>query len=662
MPELLWLAIALSLPAANENLACLDHEPVDRQPSKVFYAWLQEQAYATLDQRGKAVEELKTESQIQEYQERLRRVMREQLGEFPSRAPLNAQVVGRIDGDGCVIEKVLFESQPQHHVTGNLYLPKSSPPYPAVLVSSGHSRTGKSAEYNQRFGVMLARHGMAALCYDPIGQGERSQILTAEGQPQFSGTTTEHHLIGVGSILVGANTATYRVWDGMRAIDYLASRPDIDSSRIGMTGCSGGGTLTSYVMALDERVQCAAPSCYLTTFRRLLETIGPQDAEQNLFAQLARGIDQPDYVLLRAPRPTLISSTTGDFFDIRGSWENFREAKRLYGRLGFPERVDLVEFEGRHGVQPGNLLGITKWMQRWLLAKDSEVSLAAITPLPEKELLCTPRGQVMLLPGERSVFAINDEIGRRLAGEREGRAKGTAPEEIREQVRRIAGVRAPNELPEHTFEEAGRVDREEYHIDKFVLRPKTGAPLPGLTYHPKQPGRDAYLYLHEDGKTADGALGGPIEELVLRGNVVVAIDLRGTGETASGKPDSLLGDYKTFYLAYLLGQPLVGLHTEDAIVAARFVANYKTATPRKVHLIGVGRAGIAALHAAALEPDLFASTTLKRTLPSWGEIVSEPRPSGLLTTTVHGALRVYDLPDLAKLVGSDRLKVEPAPR
>ncbi len=282
---------------------------------------------------------------------------------------MNARTVKTVQADGYRIENVIFESQPNHHITANLYLPdgaaaQSSARVPGIAVSSGHSRTAKTADYNQRFGIMMARHGMAALCFDPIGQGERSQILNAEGEPEFSGTTTEHFLIGVGSSLVGRSTARYRVWDAMRAIDYLCSRPEIDPDRIGFTGCSGGGTLTSYVMALDDRVACAAPACYLTTFRRLIETIGPQDAEQNVFAQIAFGMDQPDYVLMRAPRPTLISSTTQDFFDSRGSWENLRQAKQIYGRLGFPERVDLVEVEGEHGVQPQNLATIAHWMQR----------------------------------------------------------------------------------------------------------------------------------------------------------------------------------------------------------------------------------------------------------------------------------------------------------
>ncbi|MFM7837278.1 MAG: alpha/beta hydrolase family protein, partial [Planctomycetaceae bacterium] len=170
--------------------------------------------------------------------------------------------------------------------TANLYLPAASGPVPAVVVSSGHSRTAKTADYNQRFALQMVRLGMAALCFDPIGQGERSQILNEQHGPEHEGTTTEHFLVGVGSILVGRNTATYRLHDAMRAVDYVCSRPEIDPQRIGFTGCSGGGTMTSYIMALDERIVCAAPACYITTFRRLIETIGPQDAEQNIFGQV----------------------------------------------------------------------------------------------------------------------------------------------------------------------------------------------------------------------------------------------------------------------------------------------------------------------------------------------------------------------------------------
>jgi hypothetical protein len=666
--QLTLLLVAATLAAdPAEDLTSISPAPGEPAAATLFYSDLQKQAYAALDRRQTAYDALKTEGDIAAYQQRLKAAMIEQLGGLPEKTPLNPQVVGRIEADGYCVEKVIFESRPQHHVTANLYLPKGTAPFPIVLVSSGHSRTAKTAEYNQRLAIALVRQGIAAMCYDPIGQGERSQILDDDGRPRFTSTTQEHFLIGVGSILVGTNTARYRIWDAIRSIDYVASRPDLDATRIGFTGCSGGGTLTSYVMALDERVACAAPACYLTTFRRLVETIGPQDAEQNLFGQLGLGLDQPDYVLLRAPRPTLISASTSDFFDIQGTWDNYRQAKRVYARLGYPERVDLVEAEGNHGVQPANLRAIVQWMQRWLLGKDDAVTIAAIEPRREAELLCTEQGQVLRLPGERSAFDLNADIEKGLAGKRRefwdaASKSDTSKAEALARVGQLAGIRPSDQIREPKMVETGRADRDGYHIDKFVLHTDSAVPLPGLTYHPATPSAETYLYLHDGGKTADGAPGGPIEKLVQAGSVVVAVDLRGTGETAPGgataRPDAMLGQWKSFYLAYLLGQPLVGLHAEDTIAAARFVANYKTKTPRKVHLVAVGRTSIPALHAAALAPELFASVTLKDSVQAWSPIVGQSVPAGQLTSTVHGALAVYDLPDLMRVIGQAKIRSE----
>ncbi len=635
--------------AIAEDLTCLKSE-VDGTGQRVtWYQNLQKEAYAALDRRSEKVAKLKTTDQILAYQKSLREFMIQQLGGFPIRNPLNGQVVGQLERNGYRIEKVIFESQPNHHVTGNLYVPVGSGPFPGVIVSSGHSRTAKTAEYNQRFGIILAQHGMVALCYDPIGQGERSQILTADGNPQFSETTLEHYRVGTGSILVGKNTATYRVWDAMRSIDYLESRAEVDPKRIGMTGCSGGGTLTSYVMALDDRVVCAAPACYLTTFRRLIDTIGPQDAEQNIFGQLTFGLDHPDYVIMRAPKPTLISSTTGDFFDIGGSWDNFRQSKRVYTRLGSSERVDLVEAEGGHGVQPANLAAIAQWMCRWLVGQDKAVPVVDFKEFdirPESELLCTEKGQVLLLPGERSVFDLNAEIEKGLAAQREMIWKSANREQHLDMVRKAAGIRPLSQLTEPTSNKSGKVQRDGYHIDKLVIHHGVGVPLSALTFHPVDPAESAYLYLHDGGKEADGAVGGPIEKLVREGFVVVSVDLRGQGETAEGKPDSLFGDLKTFSLAYLLGKSVVGANAEDILAAGKWAADYKSKKPREVHVIAVGRTGVAALHAATLTPDLFTTVTLRGTPKSWSAIAGSAEDAKWLTATVHGGLQTYDLPDL----------------
>jgi hypothetical protein len=265
---------------------------------------------------------------------------------------------------------------------------------------------------------------------------------------------------------------------------------------------------------------------------------------------------------------------------------------------------------------------------------------------------------VLRLPGERSVFDLNAEIEKQLAEERRSRWESKPREEMLEMVRETIGLRPVEQIAEPKMEDVGRVDRDDYHIDKFVLYTDSGVPLPGLTFHPQTPQKDAYLYLHEDGKLGDSVPGGPIEKLVHAGSVVVAVDLRGTGETGNARPDATLGDWKSFYLAYLLGQSTVGLHTEDVIAAGRFVANYKTKTPRKVHLVAVGRHAVPALHAAALAPDLFESVLLKKPLEAWSPIVEQPVPAGLLTTTAHGALKVYDLPDLARTIGAEKLHIE----
>ncbi len=657
------IIVFLSLNRSNaDDLQCLRD---DERQAATLYHQLQQRAYKALDRRDQRFAQLKTPEQIAEYQRDLKDFFIQQLGAFPERSPLNGQTVKTIQADGYRIENVIFESQPNHHITANLYLPdragtESEARVPGIAVSSGHSRTAKTADYNQRFGIMMAQHGMAALCFDPIGQGERSQILTRDGAPEFSGTTTEHFLIGVGSALVGRNTARYRVWDAMRAIDYLCSRPEIDPDRIGFTGCSGGGTLTSYVMALDNRVACAAPACYLTTFRRLIETIGPQDAEQNIFAQIAYGMDQPDYVLMRAPRPTLISSTTEDFFDSRGSWENFRQAKQIYGRLGFPERVDLVEVEGKHGVQPQNLATIAYWMQRWLRNKDEPISAVELATRPEEDLLCTQSGQVLRsFANEKSVFDLNAEFETELAAQRLESWKQATTDVRQSQVRKILGLRPATEIKPPEWEDRGRTQRDGYHIDKLVLTTDLGRTIPGLTFHPPAPSDEAYLVLHDDGKLGDSQPGGPIEELVKQGYAVVSVDLSGQGETSSsGQRDAMLTDWKTFYLAYLLGDSIVGLRVDDALAAADFVAYYQKNRdqPRPVHLVASGQSAIVALHAAALHPELFTSVTLKRMPESWSTVVRDTSPSGQLDSVVHGVLRTYDIPDLVVLAGEDKVK------
>ena len=657
----LMLAWAVSFPAADAEFNVLPADG-DVAPGKLVYDSLLRQAHAALDRRRAAYEQLTTPERIADWQRERREFFVRQLGGFPERTPIKGEVVGVLEGDAFRIEKVIYESRPRHHVTASLYLPEGQGPFPAVLVACGHSRTAKASDYNQKMCILLARNGIAAFCYDPIGQGERSQILAADGKPRHAGTTTEHFLVGVGSILTGTNTAQYRIYDGMRAIDYLATRPEIDRERIGATGCSGGGTESSYLMALDDRVRCAAPACYITTFSRLLETIGPQDAEQNIFGQLAFGMDQPDYLLMRAAKPTLICATSEDFFDISGSWDALRQAKRVYARLGFPERVDLVEADGKHGIGPVGRKAMVEWMRRWLAGVDGSIEEIDIPIRSEPELQCTPRGQVLLLADERSVIDLNAERAEKLAQERRAAWAAATPDEAREKVRRAAGIRPLAKLPPAQARKVGAVERDGYRIDKLVLESEGAPALPALLFVPAKASAESWLVLDGRGKAAEAAPGGAIEKLVRSGSLVLAADLRGLGETAPAAANELLGaDWKEFYLAYLMGQSLVGLRAEDVLASARFLARYEASgQPRQVNVRASGAAEIPALHAAALEPQLFAAVRLQDDLRSWSETAAEREPAGQLTSAVHGALGIYDLPDLPPLCRPARLEIGPA--
>jgi hypothetical protein len=222
----------------------------------------------------------------------------------------------------------------------------------------------------------------------------------------------------------------------MRSLDYLASRPEIDPKRLGCTGCSGGGTLTSYLMALDERIVAAAPSCYLTSLERLFATIGPQDAEQNITGQVAFGMEHSDYVLMHSPRPTLICAATRDFFDIQGTWTTFREAKRMYGLLGYGERMDLFESDSGHGFPKPQREAALRFMRRWLLNTDDAPTETEIATLKDADLQCTSSGQVLAQLHGQSVFDLNAERADALATLRRSAARN--PADLKAEVYRAA--------------------------------------------------------------------------------------------------------------------------------------------------------------------------------------------------------------------------------
>jgi len=584
-------------------------------------------------------ESLKSPDALAARQKRLRRDYLAMIGSWPDKTPLNAEVTGTIKCDGYRIEKVVYQSRPSHRVTANLYVPtKGRPPYRAVLVACGHAGNAKAYSSYQPAGILLARNGLVVLIYDPISQGERHQRM----DPGEKGTAN-HTDLYYGAILVGRSVVKYEAWDGIRGIDYLLSRPEVAADKpVGMTGNSGGGTQTTFLMPLDDRIEPAAPSCYLMTReRKFITRTGPADGCQHLPYEGARGIDHADYIIMRAPRPTRVLAADQDYFDINAVREACAEAKRVYTVLGCPERMDLFSYDDKHGFSKPRREKACQWMRQWLLDEPAEVVEPPFKLQPDKALWATKTGQVATsYADEVSVGELNLREARRLATARRTFWKTNDKKTCLAEVRRLIGVGA--DRGRTAVQSRGRVACDGYSIEKLLIQCEGDVPVPALLFVPDagQGKRPATLYVDGRGKRY---VGPRIEELMRQGRIVLSIDARGWGETAGQ-------EYRVGILALHVGQPLLGGRVEDVLTALDVLVGRDDVDARRVDLMGVGTAGPVALHAAALD-GRFASLTLHDSIRSWvDDVVAQPRRANVIGYIVPAALMKYDLPDLVAAI------------
>lgn len=647
------LALILMLLAnpllAQDKLQILSAE---QEPRKMLYGFLLGEAQKHFDARKKLVASLKTPAEIHKRQAELKAKFIASIGGFPMKTPLNPKVTGTLKGEGFRVENVIYESRPNHHVTANFYLPDGKGPFPGVLVPCGHSTNGKAAEAYQRACILMAQNGLAVLCYDPIGQGERLQLLDDNKKGAVAGSTSEHTMVGVGAWLVGQSTAGYRIWDGIRSLDYLASRPEVDAKKIGCTGNSGGGTLTAYLMALDDRIVCAAPSCYITSLERLFATLGPQDAEQNIVGQVAFGMEHVDFLTMRAPRPTLMCIASQDFFDQQGSWATFREASIVFGKLGHGERVSLFEFDDKHGFSKPRREAALRWMRRWLSNVDDAPSEGKFRVFTDEELQCTRSGQVLADFKGISAFGLSLTEAKKYTGQRAKFAKHSEAEALSE-IRRL--LELPSDIPT-----ASQLSQRIHYLEdrlsthKVVYETEKGILIPGLRFKHIQPKGPAVIYLPDHGMPKDGKLPAWLDEKYQKNHQEVwAFDLRGLGETAAAptpaKPSYFGVDQKAALLSLHLNRPLLGQRVLDVLALMKAINN------DKVEIVGVGTTGPVVLHAAALDKRIHA-ITLENSLRSWMSVVEQPISYNQLTNVVPGVLKHYDLPELESTL-APRLKI-----
>lgn len=621
---------------------------------------------------------LRTAADVEARNTFVREKVVQMLRGFPEKNALNSVTVKVIQKDGYRIENVMFQSRPDFWVTGNLYVPTSgNGPFPGIISPCGHYPLARMLPQYQSVYINLVKNGFVVLGYDPIGQGERRQYWNPKTNVTDVGPspTYEHSMPGQLQLLMGENLTEYRVWDGMRAIDYLLTRPEVDPKRIGCAGHSGGGTLTTFISVVDERVQCAAIIEGGIVDRWPMKVvpwqpIGPSDVEQNLFPAAIYGIDEVDLHVAIAPRPVLTGiEHYGPAFD-----QAARKVQDRYRQLGAQEKFATVASDDPHAWTPKLRVATTDWFCRWFYdRKGPQNEQYFETELPEN-LYCTPDGSIRYSGKGKTIFSL---ISKKQADlppghpmPKNSEERESYQEEIRTKIRSLLRYQKSDQPLDvrHTV----TTPREGYRIEKVQFLSEPGIYIPAWAYVPngKTGVLPTILYINDAGMEADGmedggeeASGlthGVLDTLVREGNLVVAVDVRGIGETRPLHPASdscnefeQLFDLETgmAYMAWYMDQSLLGMRVQDVVRSVDYVTSRQDADAKNLHVIGKGMGGLWCLYAAALDPRIRSLISVQSLL-SYRSLTQVDRYLYGADVFVPDVLLHFDLPQVAAVIAS----------
>lgn len=632
--------------------------------SNVFYHHIAGLAEKCLLQREETVARLNSLKKWKSYLKGLQRTLDSRIGEF-KKTLLNAHVTGTLDRPNFRVEKIVFESLPGFYVTGCLFIPKNGKkPFPAVLYAIGHSPNSFRRELYQQNILNLVNKGFVVFTYDPIGQGERIQYLDSlVNSSVLKGTTQEHSYAGAQCLLTGNSISDYFLWDGIRALDYLFTRPEVDTLRIGMTGISGGGTQTAILSAIDKRIYAAAPECFITSNKRLFESIGPQDAEQNLYHGLKLGIEHADFLSLRAPKPTMIISTTQDFFTIQGARETYSNVKKVFDAYGKPENLSMVEADGPHGTEKGNRENMYRFFQRHLSLPGNSMD-EDFKFFTEAELKVTPTGQVSTSYQSKTVFDLNNERATQLIKSREVKSpqklkKGQ--EVLLNKIKELSGYDSTRSILATVF--TGKIERKNYKIEKYFIESKDfNYTIPFVFIKPySDEKRPVILYLSSSGKEDLLSNENEISDYINQGYSILAPDLIGIGElkSTSFKGDSYINGYPYNFLfgINLVGKSVAGIQSSDLDVLFKYIKTRNDINVNDITSLVKDELCSTYLHFAIFH-NTIACTILVNPLISYEDIIhTKYYQSKYLWTAVPGAIPYYDLLFLESMLSPSRLLI-----
>lgn len=621
-------------------------------------------AFKQLQDRKETIAQLQTKDEHLLRQETVRQKLLQLVGPLPEKTPLNARVTGVIQKEDYRVEKLIYESLPGYYVTAALFIPDNlKGKAPAVIYASGHTNNGFRSETYQHIIINLVKKGFIVLAFDPVGQGERLQYYDEkEGKSRF-GPTTEHSYPGAQCYISGYSPTKYFIWDGIRSLDYLLSREEVDPHRIGMTGRSGGGTQTAYTAALDDRILAAAPECFITSMEYVLKSIGPQDAEQNLIHMIGEGLDHADLLEVRAPRPGLMITTTRDFFSIQGARETFAEVSQFYKALEAGEHITMVEDNDVHTSTLKNREAMYAFFQKYLDNPGSPVDLE-VEIFDEQDLWATPIGQLATSLQGETIYSLNRKIAKnQIAKLKLSRAREGFDEHSKNTVRealRLSGFKVPEDFGEAVF--SGRYAEEDYVLEKYLIPGSGDYMLPAAMFRPAGEGnKEVLLLLHEQGMEhaaeKDSTM---IHSLLEQGFSVLLFDVRGTGSLGPGylKGDAYIDNtsFNQWFAGILANKSIVGMRAEDILRITNFIESdfeeFKT-----ISAIASGASGSELLHAAAFDGSIQKICLLQPFMSFADIVLNREYSPAYIPSTVAGAIEKYDLSDLMAALSPRKLLI-----
>ena len=607
-----------------------------------------------------------------------------------------------LERDGYAVEKLLLETQPGFWAPANLYLPaRPAGRAPAILNAVGHWEHSKAQEVEQARCIGQARKGYVALIWDPLGQGERFQYWDEARRAPWPGSSTEQHAAVCNpALLIGSTVIATMLWDGVRMLDYLAARPEVDPQRIGCTGVSGGGTYTMFLGAFDRRLKATVPVCSTSTLERMHRQGQIGEPCQDPWRAYPDDLDTADLLLAQAPAALRLIGTRWDTFPLAGLREVALEVQDGYAALGIPEKTDLCVVDAHHDYNREQRERMYAWMNRWL-EHDAPVEEAPYAAEDPPRLWCTRTGQLLdrrrgphragpgARPGGQGHPGPGSPGHRGGRGARAGPGAGRCPAPARR--RPPAGRRSARGTPPGAL---GGLRRGAPHPPGAHGRLPAHAGLPPAARWPSRRGRrplpvpaaeaggrpstpneqegPAVIVVDDRGKGAEGGADGLTPALARAGILALAVDLRGWGETAwvnqrfgwSQDRRALLGaDNMLAYVGYMLGAPSVAQRVQDVLGVLRYVRTPAGRGPAAgLAVPAAGRRG----GRAARRRRWTAPCGAWRSMRGWPPTARPSRRRRNLQPVADflpGVLLHYDLPDLAAaLAPGRRARAQPAGR